>query len=67
MRFKSRSSHEVTSTCVKVHLSDLVVERQKRVGVRQVHGQREREQGHENKRQARVLKHCGKKKKHHRV
>lgn len=53
---------ESTSTCVKVHLSDLVIKGQKRVWVGQVHWQRKGEQSHENKRQTRVLQHCRRKK-----
>lgn len=40
---------ESVSTCVKVHLSDLVLKRQKRVWVGQVHRQRKGEQSHNNK------------------
>lgn len=54
---------ETTGTCVKVHLSDLVMKRQKRVWVGQVHWQRKGKQSDENKKYSRVLQHCKKKKK----
>lgn len=53
----------VINTCVEVHLPDLIIKREEWVRVRQVKGQRKREQDDEEQRwQARVLNHGGGKK-----